>query len=238
MKRSKGEIEESLAAIENALGYAFRDRDLLLRALTHRSAAHENRIPEHNEPLEFLGDAVLNFLVAERIVRRRPELDEGAMTRLRASLVNTHRLAKEAFALDLGRAIRLGRGEDRSGGRQKLSILADAVEAIIGAVYLDSGIRSARALILRLFGEQIDTAREKTPSNWDPKTRLQEYLQARGEELPLYRLVGQTGPDHSRQFVVEVVVNGKSLGTGHGSAKKRAEQEAASAALKALRVVS
>lgn len=234
MRRSKGELEASLAAIESALGYAFRDRELLLRALTHRSAAHEHRLPEHNEPLEFLGDAVLNFVVAERILRRRPELDEGAMTRLRASLVNTHRLAKEALALDLGRAVRLGRGEERSGGRQKLSILADAVEAILGAVYLDSGIRSARRLVLRLFGDEIDTAREKTPSNWDPKTRLQELLQGRGAELPLYRLVGHTGPDHSRQFIVEVVIDGNVMGTGRGSAKKRAEQEAATAALKAL----
>ena len=235
MPKSKGEDLDTLGAIERALGYAFRDRALLERALTHRSAAHESRVAGHNEPLEFLGDSVLNFLVADRIVRRRSDLDEGAMTRLRASLVNTHRLAKEAARLDLGRAVRLGKGEERSGGRQKLSILADTTEALIGAIYLDGGIRPVRSLILRLFGPEIDSAGTRPAGNWDPKTRLQELVQARGIVLPEYRLVSESGPDHSREFVIEVLVEGEVIGRGSGSAKKRAEQAAASEALRALK---
>jgi ribonuclease-3 len=233
--KSKGEGPDTLGAIERALGYAFVDRELLERALTHRSAAHEARSVGHNEPLEFLGDAVLNFLVADRIVRRRPDLDEGAMTRLRASMVNTHRLAKEAERLDLGLAVRLGKGEDRSGGRQKLSILADTTEAVIGAIYLDGGIRPVRSLILRLFGTEIDSAGTRPAGNWDPKTRLQELVQARGLVLPEYRLLSETGPDHSREFVIEVLVEGEVIGRGTGSAKKRAEQAAASEALRTLK---
>jgi ribonuclease-3 len=233
--KSKGEKPDTLGAIERALGYSFRDRGLLELALTHRSAAHELRTTGHNEPLEFLGDAVLNFLVADRIVRRRSDLDEGAMTRLRASMVNTHRLAKEAVRMDLGRAVRLGKGEERSGGREKLSILADTTEALIGAIYLDGGIRPVRSLILRLFGPEIDHAGTRPAGNWDPKTRLQELVQARGIVLPEYRLVSESGPDHSRQFEVEVLVDGQVIGRGAGSAKKRAEQAAASEALKALK---
>ncbi|MCU0232222.1 MAG: ribonuclease III [Acidobacteria bacterium] len=235
MPKSKGESPETLGAIENALGYPFRDRELLVRALTHRSAAHELRASDHNEPLEFLGDSVLNFLVADRIVRRRPDLDEGAMTRVRASLVNTHRLAKEAARLGLGRVIRLGKGEERSGGREKLSILADTTEAVIGAIYLDGGIRPVRSLILRLFGPEIESAGTQPAGNWDPKTRLQELVQARSILLPEYRLVAESGPDHSREFVVEVQVEGVVVGRGRGSAKKRAEQAAASEALRTLK---
>lgn len=235
MPKSKGEKPDTLGAIERALGYSFRDRGLLERALTHRSAAHELRTSDHNEPLEFLGDAVLSFLVADRIVRRRSDLDEGAMTRLRASMVNTHRLAKEAVRMDLGRAVRLGKGEESSGGREKLSILADTTEALIGAIYLDGGIRPVRSLILRLFGPEIDHAGTRPAGNWDPKTRLQELVQARGILLPEYRLISESGPDHSREFEVEVLVEGQVIGRGVGSAKKRAEQAAASEALRAFK---
>ncbi|UCF66381.1 MAG: ribonuclease III [Acidobacteriota bacterium] len=225
---------DDLTRLEHALGYGFDSRALLRRALVHRSFAHESDETDHNEPLEFLGDAVLGFLVAERIVRRRPDLDEGGMTRLRASLVNTRSLAREARQLRLGEVMLLGRGEELSGGREKASLLADTLEAVIGAVFLDGGIRPTRSLINRLFGRRIDQLPPVVARNADPKTQLQELVQARGWPLPRYRLHRQLGPDHAREFVVEVLVNGEVLGQGSGSAKKRAEQAAASAALERL----
>jgi ribonuclease III len=217
--------------IEETLGYRFRDPALLRQALVHRSYAHEAGESVHNEPLEFLGDAVLGFLVAERVVRRRPDLDEGAMTRLRSSLVNTLQLAEEADRAGLGDALLLGRGEEQSGGRRKPTLLADGFEAIVGAMFLDGGMRPVRTLVRRLFGAQIETAAKPGERTNDPKTELQERVQARGWPLPRYRIVEQRGPDHAREFVIEVVVNGASVGTGTGSSKKRAEQAAARAAL-------
>lgn len=229
------ERDEHLAELETALGYRFRDRQLLHRALVHRSFFHEaGDEPASNEPLEFLGDAVLGFLVAERILRRRPDLDEGGMTRLRASLVNTRSLAREAKALGLGEYLLLGKGEDRSGGRKKPTILADTFEAVVGAIYLDGGIRPVRSLVRRLFGEKIDTLPGPRVRSGDPKTRLQEWLQGRGLSLPVYRVVDARGPDHDREYTVEVVVEGKPVATGVGSAIKRAEQAAAEAALARL----
>lgn len=222
--------------VEACLRYSFRDKELLHQALVHRSYAHEAGLKTHNEPLEFLGDAVLNFLVAERIMRRRPELDEGEMTRLRASMVNARHLAREAVELGLDRALRLGRGEENSGGRTKASLLADAMEAVIGAVFLDGGIRPARSLILRRFGPLIEKAPAQGAKNTDPKTRLQETAQANGWELPVYRLVEEHGPDHAREFVVEVLLKGECRGRGQGSSKKQAEQIAAAAALAGLAV--
>ncbi|RMG45247.1 MAG: ribonuclease III [Acidobacteria bacterium] len=222
------------ARIEEALGYRFRNVANLERALTHRSWAHEHGTAEHNEALEFLGDAVLGFAVAERIVRKRPDLDEGAMTRLRASLVNTRSLAREARALGVGEAMRLGRGEEMSGGREKASLLADTLEALLGAVLLDGGIRPVRAIVARLFGTRIEAAAARRAANADPKTRLQELAQARGWPLPRYRLLHERGPDHAREFVVEVLVNGEVAGRGVGTAKKRAEQRAAEEALARL----
>lgn len=224
----------SPSAIEVALEYTFADPALLHQALVHRSYAHEAGEPLHNEPLEFLGDAVLGFLVAERIVRHRADLDEGAMTRLRASLVNTGSLAEEGSRIGLGDALLLGRGEENSGGRQKPSLLADGFEAVIGAMFLDGGIRPVRRLANRLWSRAIASAPILGERSSDPKTELQERVQARGWQLPRYRLVDQRGPDHAREFVVEVVVNGTILGSGTGTSKKRAEQAAATAALKNL----
>ncbi len=235
MRRGE-ERDRGLAGLEEALGYRFRDRELLHRALVHRSWFHEAEDePASNEPLEFLGDAVLGFLVAERILRRRPDLDEGGMTRLRASLVNTRSLAREARALGLGEHLLLGKGEDRSGGRKKPTILADTFEAIVGAIYLDGGIRPARSLVRRLFGQRIDTLPGPAARTGDPKTRLQEWLQGRGRPLPVYRVVDSRGPDHDREYTVEVLVEGRPVARGDGSAIKRAEQAAAEAALEVLR---
>ncbi len=219
---------DSPSRIEERLGYSFRNRALLRQALLHRSYAHENDEPLHNEPLEFLGDAVLGFLVAERMVRRRPDLDEGEMTRLRARLVDTTNLAAEALRFGLGDALLLGRGEENTGGRRKPTLLADGFEAVIGAMFLDGGIRTVRTFVQRLFGEAIDAAAMQRA---DAKTELQERVQARGWALPAYHLVDQRGPDHAREFLVEVVINGEVMGLGSGTSKKRAEQAAANTAL-------
>lgn len=233
MSRSAG--KRVFSDVEAQLNYTFKDSAILRQALVHRSYAHERGDELHNEPLEFLGDAVLGFVVAERIVRRRPDLDEGAMTRLRARLVNTRSLADEAKRLGLGEALLLGRGEERTGGRDKPSLLADALEAVIGAVFLDGGVRAARTFVMRLFARAIEETPGRGARSRDPKTALQEFLQARGLALPVYSLSGQEGPDHARAFVIEVIVDGRVLGLGRGTAKKRAEQEAAAIALDKLR---
>ncbi len=222
------------ADVEAALDYRFRDPALLRRALIHRSYAHEHGVAEHNEPLEFLGDAVLGFLVAERIVRRRPELDEGEMTRLRARLVNTQALARQARKLGLGRALSLGRGEEMTGGREKDSLLADAFEAVVGAMFLDGGVRATRRFVTRIVGGTIDGAASGRSGQRDPKTELQELVQARGWPLPDYRVVGQQGPDHARRFLIEVALPNGIVGRGEGTSKKRAEQRAARHALERL----
>lgn len=232
---SKASEERPFHELEEALGYRFEDEGLLHQALVHRSYAHENSGQAHNEPLEFLGDAVLGFLVADRIIRRRPEFDEGQMTRLRAKLVNRHALAAEASDLGLGEQLLLGRGEVRTGGRKKPSILADVFEAVVGAIYLDGGVRAAKSFVRRRFGTRIDGTITKSPRTIDAKTELQEYTLGQGMGLPEYRLVEQRGPDHARRFVVEVEVEGEPRGRGQGSAKKRAEQAAAANALRALR---
>lgn len=229
--RRREEFERCLDGVQQALQYSFKEREFLRQALTHTSFAHENGCATNNEPLEFLGDAVLGMLVAERIVRLRPELDEGAMTRLRSLLVNTRSLAREAELISLGACLLLGKGEERSGGRNKISLLADAFEAVLGAIYLDGGIRAARTIVNRLFTTRIKASGTRKNTNADAKTELQEWVQARAWPLPEYRVVESRGPDHSREFVVEVWIRGECFGVGHGSSKKRAEQEAAAVAL-------
>jgi ribonuclease-3 len=226
---------EEQSGLERAVGYRFRDRAHLEQALVHRSYSHEAGLAENNEPLEFLGDAVLGFLVAELIVRSHPGMDEGGMTRLRASLVNTRSLAEEARRIGLGDSLRLGRGEERTGGRQKPSLLADGFEALVGAVFLDGGVEPTRELASRLFADRIHAAEVGGHRNVDAKTELQELLQARGKGLPEYRIVEAEGPDHARRYRIEVWGDGELLGRGAGSAKKRAEQAAAREALANLK---
>ncbi len=228
------ELHEVRERLANLLEHSFDDSALLRQALIHRSYAHENDEPVCNEPLEFLGDAVLGLLVAEEIVRQRSDLSEGDMTRLRASLVNTRRLAQEAGELGLGDYLLLGRGEDASGGRQKQSLLADGFEALIGAVYLDAGLEPVRRLILALFADVIATW-ALDDGGRDPKTRLQEWAQARDAGLPEYEIKESSGPDHNRRYVAVVKVHGRELGEGEGTSKKRAEQRAAKAALEKVR---
>jgi ribonuclease-3 len=217
-----------LAGVESALGYEFENPELLRRALVHRS--WEGGVGESNERLEFLGDAVLGLVVAEHLFRRG-DLEEGAMAKTRAAVVNAESLAAVARSLDLGEHLLLGRGEETTGGRGKQSILADSMEAVIGAVFLDGGLEPARTLILRVWGRRL-SERAARPGSLDHKTRLQEVLAADGK-VPEYEVEG-SGPDHRRVFTAVVRSGGRVLGAGEGTSKKRAEQGAAEAALEAL----
>lgn len=224
-------LADFLTNLESAITYRFNDRQLLQQALTHKSFSNEQ--PEatlHNERLEFLGDAVLELAVSEWLFKSYPELPEGGLTRIRAEVVSETGLAKVARALLLGDGLRLGNGEERSGGREKASLLADALEALLGAVYCDGGFSSACAVVKVMFSVDIEQSAQSRYGT-DCKTRLQEQLQAQHGQLPEYLLTQVAGPDHQRVFSVEVRLDGRLLGSGHGPSKKRAEQQAAAAAL-------
>lgn len=203
-----------------ALGYVFRQPELLEEALTHRSAS-----PRNNERLEFLGDALLNLVIAECLFQRYPQATEGDLSRLRSTLVKGEALAELARGLKLGENLRLGQGEVRSGGSQRESILADTLEAIFGAVYLDGGLNACRALILNLYQEGLAGLASADESK-DPKTRLQEYLQARQQPLPVYSVLEVRGEPHAQSFTVEcAVANRRAVAVG--SSRRKAEQDAA-----------
>ena len=218
--------------LEKKLQYRFRDSRLLQRALCHSSYANEHRGShlDSNERLEFLGDSVLGFVTAEYLFARHPDMPEGDLTRLRASLVCEQSLYEAARRLDLGRYLRLGRGEETGGGRQRPSILADATEAVFAAVYLDGGLDAAAALIRRCLLEGGET----TDHLQDYKTSLQELVQRKPDQVLTYRMLGESGPDHAKTFTAEVLVNDTPLGRGSGRSKKEAEQSAARAALDVL----
>jgi ribonuclease III len=216
---------------ELRLGHRFHDATRLDAALTHRSWANEQGIAEHNERLEFLGDAVLGMVAAEWLFARYPERAEGDLARLKAWLVSAPTLARYAAEIGLGGRLRLGVGEERSGGREKASLLADALEAVIAAVYVDGGLEAAQRVIRR-FLESAHAAGEAESA--DPKTVLQELAQARGWSLPDYRTVEEAGPDHEKTFVCAVAVAGREAGRGSGRSKKEAQQRAAAAALELL----
>lgn len=211
-----------LEKLQNALGYRFQDEALLTQALTHRSFASDN-----GERLEFLGDGLVNFWVGEALFRARPQADEGELSRLRASLVCESALAKIAFQLNLGDSLRLGGGELKSGGYRRESVLADALEAVLGAVVLDGGYSAARAVAERLFAELLQNLPSGAAQK-DPKTRLQEWLQGRGRPLPEYRLVSSEGPSHRQTFTVACVLGDSTEQTqADGVSRKLAEQKAA-----------
>ena len=215
--------------LQQRLGYRFNDPDLLRTALTHRS--HSSR---HNERLEFLGDAVLNFVVAAALFERHPQADEGRMSRLRASLVKGEMLAELARELELGEVLLLGSGELKSGGWRRDSILADTLEAIIGAIYLDSGNEAARRFILEHYGDRLDRDHSLQQLK-DPKTRLQEYLQGRGKPLPEYRIIEVSGEAHEQLFTVECLVEGIDAPLREsGASRRKAEQAAAQRAIEQL----
>lgn len=219
--------------LERKLGYTFNNQNLLLTALTHSSYANENRKEGalSNERLEFLGDAILGFTVAEYLYRDHPEMPEGQMTRLRAELVCEQSLCGAAEELELGRYLRLGRGEEVGGGRSRPSILADAVEALIAAIYLDGGIQAVQKVIREAI---LPLLLRYAGSGFDYKTALQEFVQRKSGQVLTYHLLEETGPDHNKQFTVEVRLNGVPMGTGTGRTKKQAEQQAARQAYESL----
>ena len=219
-----------LSALTAALGHVFADRELLQTALTHRSFGNPN-----NERLEFIGDGVLNCVIAVALFRRHPDLAEGELSRLRASLVRQDALHRLAVTLNLGNFLRLGEGELKSGGSERPSILADALEALIGAVYLDGGFEAAQSLIARLYLPLFD---ELTPGQLgkDAKTRLQEWLQGRKRPLPRYQVIEASGAAHEQRFAVACEIESPALRTfGQGSSRRLAEQAAAESALQALK---
>lgn len=247
----------NLAPLEVLLGHHFNDPALLARAVTHSSLAYEQACADalhgaakqaseetDNEQLEFLGDAVVGLIVAELLCKRHPELQEGQLTRLRAALVSRNHLGEVAALLDIGQYLRLGRGEERSGGRKKKAILANCIEAILGALYLDAGIDAVRVFVEReIAGPYLGALlkqMDRDSTIFDHKSALQELLQARHQGPPRYEVKSESGPDHRKRFVVEVSVGGgiapeQPVASGQGATKKKAEQEAARRAFEKLR---
>ena len=230
------EREAALRALEERLGYRFRDLALLDRALTHTSSAHEalEDGAGHNEALEFLGDAVIGFLVAEMLHERDPEGPEGGKSKLRAQLVAARSLAGRAEAAGLPALLRLGRGEEKTGGRLKQALWADAYEAVVAALYLDGGLAAAAGFVRRDLAGALGAAAADDPDG-DPKSALQEALQARGEAVPDYVVIAEEGPDHRKRFRVQCRIAGGIAGEGVGHSKKEAQQDAARRALEAVR---
>ena len=229
--------------LEARLGHQFKDPELLERALTHSSLLPELRaeqlagsVPQsqNNERLEFLGDSVLQLLASEYLLGAFPDWTEGQLSKSRARIVNAHSLQSAARRLGLGEYLRLGRGEEKTGGREKPAILADAFEAVVAAVYLDAGLEAARAMLERALFTQALEERGARIADSDRKSALQEFLQGRGQPPAQYRLKSESGPDHQKVFQVEVWVNGDRLARGEGSTKKEAEQRAAQSALALL----
>jgi len=230
--RLRDEFEE----LQERVGYRFRDRGLLEHALTHKSRAAEDASGgvDDNESLEFLGDAVLGLVVAEMLFRKYPHYNEGQKSKIKAAVVSTQALARRAEQIQLGEHLLLGRGEEKTGGRFKQALLADGYEALIAALYLDGGLPAAAGFLERELTEAIESGASEQVVGQDYKSALQERLQALGRPLPDYRVTAESGPDHRKQFTIEVVVAGDVLGTASGKAKKEAEQEAARLALERL----
>jgi ribonuclease-3 len=218
--------------LESRIHYKFRNSLLLAEALTHPSLAYESQKPHFdNQRMEFLGDAVLQLIVTEELFKRFPGFTEGHLTKLRSRVVSRRALARFAMAIHLGDYVLLGKGEEATGGRRRLSTLADAFESLIGAVYLDSGPDKARELVLRLFETEIGIM-VSSPEERNPKGELQECLQAILPVAPLYRIISESGPDHRRVFLAEVSWRDQVLATGKGKSKKEAEARAAAEALR------
>jgi len=232
---------KSLHDLESIIGYHFRDRDLLAQAMTHRSWAHEQVSPHagtqarqlHNEALEFLGDSVLGLIVADYLLRAYPRATEGELSRMKHRLVSAPTLAKASTDLGLGDFVRFGRGEEKSGGRRKAALLADVFEAVMGAVFLDGGLPAATEFVDHTLGDELRCADPVSAAAADPKTRLQERLQANHEPAPQYIVVDTLGPPHHRTFHVELTWNGGTA-RGEGGTIKAAEAAAAKLALKQM----
>ena len=222
----------ALTEFESRIGYTFQRRDLLTRAITHKSYSHEARQGDvrHNETFEFLGDSVLGFVIGDLLFRQFPALDEGALSKMKAYLVSAASLAKKAQRYGMGEVILLGVGEEKTGGRKKDSLLANLFEAMIAAVYLDGGIDPARGMIEQTFRDDIESIDHQDLLFRDYKTALQELAQGKGLPLPEYSVIGEVGPDHDKTFIVEVKI-GSQIARGEGSSKKEAQQQAAKHAL-------
>jgi ribonuclease-3 len=227
---------DTISEFERVVGYKFRDRDLVARSLTHKSFANERRetSSSHNERLEFLGDTVLGFVIGELIYRSFPNLQEGSLSKIKAHLVSSSTLAAKGRELGIGRYLRMGAGEARSGGAEKLSLLADGFEAIVAAIYLDGGLPAAEAFLRRIFLPDVTGIDIGDLSFQDYKTVLQESAQALGLPLPEYRIVDEYGPDHEKVFVIQVFWNGEAFAYGRGASKREAQRKAAKEALKKL----
>ena len=225
-------MDNGFSEFEQRIGYVFGRRDILRRALTHKSYSHEAKGDDvrHNETFEFLGDSVLGFVIGDLLFQHFPHLDEGALSKMKAYLVSAPSLAQKARQYDMGEVILLGVGEEKTGGRKKDSLLANLFEAMIAAIYLDGGVGPARQLIERSFAGDIARIDQEDLLFQDYKTALQELAQARGLQLPDYNVVAEVGPDHDKTFVVEVKV-GSLTTRGEGSSKKEAQQQAAKQAL-------
>jgi len=228
------ERETDLRALAGRLGHPFRDLDLLDRALTHTSHAHEDLsgARRHNEAFEFLGDAILGFVVAERLHRRDPEGDEGHKTRARAAVVSAASLARHAATLGLPDLLLLGRGEEKTGGRRKKALWSDAFEAVVAALYLDGGLDAVERFVVAKLGAEIESGAATSPRDY--KSALQEVLQGRSEPVPEYAIVEEIGPPHRRRFRVTCRIQGRTVSEGEGYSKKEAQQQAARRALEAF----
>lgn len=225
---------ENIQCFEKVIGYDFKNKDYILEALTHSSYSNENKRFNFNERFEFLGDSVLGVVVSDYLFRSEQNIPEGELTKLRANIVCEESLNEVATNINLGDYMLLGKGEEATGGRQRISILADATEAVIAAIYLDGGFECARDFILKFMGDIIQDTRKGNIFR-DYKTHLQELLQSRGENNIWYNLIEEKGPDHNKRFVMEVGINDDVLGVGEGKSKKEAEQLAARAGLKKMR---
>lgn len=216
--------------IENIIGYCFKDKEVLREALTHKSYAGEHRSVKHNERLEFLGDSILGAIVADYIYNQCPHVEEGVLSKIKANLVSRHNLYLWGKQMDLGRYIALGHGELATGGRTRDSIISNAVEAVIGAVYIDGGYTAAEQMVLPWVKTQ-----QLTQDRGDYKSVLQEFLQKRSKQTPEYEVIQTVGPEHDKVFTVRVSAEGRQLGIGKGHNKKQAEQNAAENALASLK---
>jgi ribonuclease-3 len=227
-------LSEAFSGLEDRLSYRFRDPTLLQQALTHKSFAYEAGTEAHNESMEFLGDAVLGFLVTDFIYHFFPSLTEGRKSKIKAYLVSSRTLSAIALEIGIPQFLRLGKGEEKTGGRHKKALAANALEAVVAAMYLDAGIEQVRRFLSPLYQTLLVEIREGRAVVEDPKTALQEYLQARNLESARYSVTAETGPEHRKTFHVEVQVGQRKLGEASGTTKKKAELQAAEAALAKL----
>jgi ribonuclease III len=233
-RKEKKIKDKQIDRLQKIIRVKFKNKSLLQRAVTHRSYVNESgRNIKDNERLEYLGDSVLGLVVNEFLFRQFEDYREGKLAKIKSAVVSEATLAKIARNINLGEYILMGKGEDHSGGRERPSILANTLEAVIGAIYLDSGLKVSRKFVLFLIREEIDTVNNLTYLR-DPKTALQEYVQKKYKERPVYQVIEERGPDHRKEFTVRLMVNGREIVTGEGPSKRKAEMNAARASLKKI----